>query len=55
VRWDGMVSYEQKNYAVRLNVYNLTNIDWYESIYDNGGFVVPGMKQAAIVTTELKF
>lgn len=55
VRWDGMVSYEQKNYAVRLNVYNLTNVDWYESIYDNGGFVVPGMKQAAIVTTELKF
>lgn len=55
VRWDGMLSYEQKNYAVRLNMYNLTNVDWYESIYDSGGFVVPGMKQAAVLTTELKF
>ena len=55
VRWDGMLAYEEKNYAVRLNVYNLTDTDWYESIYDNGGFVVPGMKQTAVLTTELKF
>lgn len=55
VRWDGMLSYEEKNYAVRLNVYNLTNTDWYEGVYERGGFVMPGMKQTAVLTTELKF
>lgn len=55
VRWDGMLAYEEKNYAIRLNVYNLTDTEWYDSIYEQGGFVVPGMKQTAILTTELKF
>lgn len=55
VRWDAMLAYEEKHYSVRLNVYNLTDTDWYESIYDNGGFVVPGMKQSAVLTTEIKF
>jgi len=55
VRWDGMLAYEQKNYAVRLNVYNLTDTEWYDAVYDQGGFVIPGMKQTAVLTTELKF
>ncbi len=55
VRWDAMAAYEQKNYAVRLNVINLTNEDWYSDIYQTGNFLVPGQKQTVILTTELKF
>lgn len=55
VRWDAMVAYEQKDYTLRLNVINLFNEDWYESVYDNGGFVVPGSDQAYMLTAEIKF
>lgn len=55
VRWDAMAAYEQKNYAVRLNVINLFDVDWYNDVYMTGGFTVPGPKQTVIVTTELKF
>ncbi|MBD3755349.1 MAG: TonB-dependent receptor [Gammaproteobacteria bacterium] len=55
VRWDAMLAYEQKDYTLRLNVVNLFNTDWYESVYDNGGFVVPGSDQAYMLTGEFKF
>jgi len=54
-RYDAMVAYEQRKWAVRLNVQNLTNKLYYDSIYDNGGFTVPGTKRKAILTGELKF
>lgn len=55
VRWDGMVSYEQRKYALRLNVQNLLNTVYYDSVYDNGGFTVPGTRRKFILTGEYKF
>ncbi len=54
-RWDAMAAYEQKNYAVRLNVINVFDVDWYSDVYQTGNFTVPGQKQTVILTTELKF
>jgi catecholate siderophore receptor len=54
-RWDAMVAYEQKNWAVRLNVRNLFDEVWYDAIYDNGAFTVPGTRRMAILTGGLKF
>ena len=54
-RWDAMVAYEEQKWAVRLNVRNLFDTVYYDAIYDNGGFVVPGTRRAAILTGELKF
>ena len=50
-----MVSYDQKTWGVRLNVQNLFNKTYYDSIYDNGPFTVPGQKRRFILTGELKF
>lgn len=55
MRWDAMVAYEQPKWAMRLNVQNIFNTTYYDSIYDNGGFVVPGLRRRAIMTAEYKF
>jgi catecholate siderophore receptor len=44
-RYDAMVAYEQRKWGVRLNIQNLANKLYYDSIYDNGGFTVPGTKR----------
>ena len=54
-RLDGMLAYEEKKWAVRLNVKNLLDKTYYDAIYDNGGFSVPGNRRQAIITTEYKF
>lgn len=54
-RWDAMVAYEQPKWAVRLNVKNLFDKEYYDALYDNGSFSVPGNRRQAILTTELKF
>ncbi len=54
-RWDAMVAYEQKQWAMRLNVQNLFDQTYYDAIYDNGGFSVPGQGRRFILTGELKF
>ena len=54
-RWDAMVAYEEKKWAVRLNVKNVFNKVYYGDIYDNGPFSVPGNRRQAILTTEYKF
>lgn len=54
-RVDAMLAYEQKEWAVRLNVKNLLNKVYYDAIYDNGGFTTPGNSRTAILTTEYKF
>ena len=54
-RWDAMASYEQAKYLVKLNVLNLFDQRYYESVYENGGHVVPGTSRAAQVTVEYKF
>lgn len=55
VRLDSMLAYEEKKWAVKLNVKNLLDKVYYDAIYDNGGFSVPGNSRTVILTTELKF
>lgn len=54
-RWDAMAAYEQTRWATRLNIKNVFDKLYYDAIYDNGGFVVPGTRRTAILTLELKF
>lgn len=54
-RVDAMVSYTQDAYSVRLNVFNLLDKRYYESVYDNGGHAVPGTSRAAQLTFTYKF
>ncbi|WP_051240845.1 TonB-dependent receptor [Tepidiphilus margaritifer] len=54
-RWDAMLAYEQPSYTVRLNVRNLFDKVYYDAIYDNGGFVVPGPDRTVILSAEFKF
>ena len=54
-RWDAMAAYEQKRWAVRLNVKNLFDKVYYDAVYDNGAFTVPGTRRTAILTLTLKY
>ncbi|MEW6120939.1 MAG: TonB-dependent siderophore receptor [Pseudomonadota bacterium] len=54
-RWDAMVAYEQKTWNVRLNVQNLFDEEYYDAIYDNGPFTVPGQGRRYVLTGEIKF
>lgn len=54
-RWDAMLAYEETRWAVRLNIKNLFDKEYYDALYDNGGLVVPGNRRIGILTTELKF
>lgn len=54
-RWDAMLAYEQKHWGLRLNVQNLFDKLYYDAVYDNGGFVVPGQRRRAILTAEFRF
>jgi catecholate siderophore receptor len=55
VRWDAMVSYEQPKYTVKFNVQNVFDKLYYDALYDNGGFTVPGQARRFIVSAEYKF
>ncbi|MBL8486690.1 MAG: TonB-dependent receptor, partial [Rhodocyclaceae bacterium] len=54
-RWDAMVAYEQKAWSLRFNLKNVFDRLYYDAIYDNGGFTVPGIRRTGILTAELKF
>lgn len=54
-RVDALLAYEARKWAVRLNVKNLLDKQYYDALYDNGAFSVPGNRRQAIVTTEFKF
>lgn len=54
-RWDALVAYEQKTWSLRLNIQNLFDKVYYDAIYDNGGFSVPGTRRKFILTGEYKF
>ncbi len=54
-RVDALVAYEQMRWAVKLNVKNVFNKLYYDSVYDNGGFTVPGLRRTVIVTAEFKY
>ena len=52
---DGLIQYDAKQYTVRLNAYNLFNSTNYVSLYQNGGFAVPGTYQAFQLGLTYKF
>jgi catecholate siderophore receptor len=54
-RWDAMASYEAKDWALRLNVKNVFDRLYWDAVYDNGGFAIPGPRRTIILTGELKF
>ncbi len=54
-RVDALLSYEQDRWALKLNVKNVLNKLYYDAIYDNGSFTVPGTRRAVILTAELKY
>lgn len=53
-RYDAMVSYERKNWTLRLNVQNLLDTTYYDALYDNGGFTTPGTRRKGQLTVEFK-
>lgn len=55
IRYDGMIAYTQKEYAVQLNIKNLLDTTYYDAAYINGGFVVPGIGRTAQITLDYKF
>jgi catecholate siderophore receptor len=54
VRVDLMAAYEAPRWLVRFNLKNALDELYYDSIYDNGAFTVPGTGRTFIVTGELK-
>lgn len=54
-RYDFMASYDYQAWVFRLNIKNLTNKLYYDALYDNGGFAVPGNRRGATITAEYKF
>lgn len=52
-RWDALVEYSKDWWAVKLNVLNLLNKDYYEGVYQ--GHTVPGAKRTVQITGTLKF
>lgn len=54
-RWDALIAYEQQSYAARLNILNLFDKYYYDSVYDNGGHAVPGTRRAFQLTMEYKY
>ena len=55
VRWDAMLAYEINQWKLQLNIKNLFDTLYYDAIYDNGGFTVPGTRRSATVTAEYRF
>jgi len=49
-RQGAMLSYERKDWTLRPNVRNLFDKLYWDAVYDNGGFAVPGPRRAFIVT-----
>jgi catecholate siderophore receptor len=54
-RVDLMAAYEARQWAVRLNVKNALDKLYYDALYDNGAFTVPGTRRIAILSGEMKF
>lgn len=56
VRWDAMVEFEPTNHWLfRFNLKNVFDKVYYDAVYDNGGFTIPGPRRTVILTGEYKF
>lgn len=54
-RVDAIATYEQSKWALKLNVKNVLDKLYYDGLYDNGSFTVPGVRRTFILTAELKY
>lgn len=54
-RVDAMATYEQTRWSLKLNVKNVFDKLYYDGLYDNGSFTVPGVRRTFILTAELKY
>jgi len=55
-RVDATVAYHQANYEIRLNLLNLTDVDYFDALIpSDGGRSVPGIGRTALVTFTYKF
>jgi catecholate siderophore receptor len=52
-RWDSMLAYEKKSYSVKLNLFNVFDQEYYESVY--AGHVLPGAPRTLEMKVEYKF
>jgi catecholate siderophore receptor len=50
-----MLAYEINQWKVQLNIKNLLDTLYFDSVYDNGGFTVPGTRRTATVSAEYRF
>ncbi|MEY2842721.1 MAG: hypothetical protein RI920_758, partial [Pseudomonadota bacterium] len=55
VRWDAMVHYDKSTWTATLNVKNLLDKVYYDAVYDNGGFVIPGPRREVVLTGTYRF
>ena len=55
MRWDAMASWEEGRWTARLNLKNVFNKLYYDAVYDNGGFTVPGPRRTVILTAEYRY
>ena len=55
VRWDAMAVFTQAKWTLRLNIKNLLDTLYYDAVYDNGGFTVPGARRTVTATVETQF
>ncbi len=56
VRWDASLAYRQRNFDVRLNVFNLGNKRYFDQlIQSDGGRSVPGGRRSAMLSATYRF
>ncbi len=55
VRYDAMASYDLKQWSFRFNIQNLFDKIYYDALYDNGGFGVPGTRRKFLMTAAYRF
>jgi catecholate siderophore receptor len=55
VRWDAMLAYEINQWKLQLNIKNLMDTLYFDSVYDNGGFTVPGQRRTVTALAEYRF
>ncbi len=55
VRFDAMIGWYQKDYSVKLNIFNLLDKEYYDSIHLNGIHAVPGIDRSAQLGVSYKF
>lgn len=54
-RFDAMIEWADKQYSVKLNILNLLDKEYYDSIYNNGGWGTPGIDRQFQLTAGYKF